>query len=68
LLYTDGIPEAENISKQHYGLSRLIQIISESHKKTIDQIRENIIKDVHEFIGSHKVHDDITFMVIKRKV
>jgi phosphoserine phosphatase RsbU/P len=68
LLYTDGITEAENPSKQHYGLNRLIQVISESHKKTIDQIREIIIKDVREFIGSHKVLDDITFMVIKRKI
>jgi|GEM_PF-1438269 len=68
LLYTDGIPEAENPSKQHYGLNRLIEVISESHKKPIDQIREIIIKDVREFIGSHKVLDDITFMVIKRKI
>ena len=68
LLYTDGIPEAENQSKQHYGLKRLIQVISEAHQKPIDQIRELVIKDVREFIGSHKVHDDITFMVMKRKI
>ena len=68
LLYTDGIPEAENQSKQHYGLKRLIQLISEVHKKTVDQIREIVIKDVREFIGSHKVYDDITFMVMKRKI
>ena len=68
LLYTDGIPEAENQNKQHYGLERLIQVISESHEKPIDQIREIVINDVRKFIGSHKVHDDITFMVIKRKI
>ncbi len=68
LLYTDGIPEAENQSKQHYGLKRLIQVISEAHKKPIDQIREIVINDVREFIGSHKVYDDITFMVMKRKI
>ena len=68
LLYTDGIPEAENQSKQHYGLKLLIQVISEAHKKPIDQIREIVINDVREFIGSHKVYDDITFMVMKRKI
>ena len=68
LLYTDGIPEAENQNKQHYGLKRLIQLISEVHKKPVDQIREIVIKDVREFIGSHKVYDDITFMVMKRKI
>ncbi|MCL1492436.1 MAG: hypothetical protein M1G31_17010 [Pseudanabaena sp. Salubria-1] len=34
---------------QHYGLKRLIQLISEAHKKPIDQIREIVIKDVREW-------------------
>ena len=52
--------------KKH--IKRLIQLISEVHKKPVDQIREIVIKDVREFIGSHKVYDDITFMVMKRKI
>ena len=65
LLYTDGIPEAENQSKQHYGLKRLIKLISEAHKKPIDQIREIVIKDVREFIGSHKVYDDMGLLGLR---
>jgi phosphoserine phosphatase RsbU/P len=68
LLYTDGIPEAENESKQLYGLERLTQVISAAHEKPVDQIREIVITDVREFIGSHKVYDDITFVVMKRKI
>jgi phosphoserine phosphatase RsbU/P len=68
LLYTDGIPEAENESKQHYGLERLTQVIRAAHEKSVDQIREIVITDVREFIGSHKVYDDITFVVMKRKI
>ena len=68
LLYTDGIPEAENHIKQYYGLERLAQVISAAHEKSVDQIREIVITDVREFIGSHKVYDDITFVVMKRKI
>lgn len=68
LLYTDGIPEAENQHKQYYGLDRLTQVISAAHEKSVDQIREIVITDVREFIGSHKVYDDITFVVMKRKI
>ena len=68
LLYTDGIPEAENQRKQYYGLDRLTQVISAAHEKSVDQIREIVITDVREFIGSHKVYDDITFVVMKRKI
>ena len=68
LLYTDGIPEAENQSKQYYGLERLAKVISTAHEKPVDQIREIVIADIREFIGSHKVYDDITFVVMKRKI
>ena len=68
MLYTDGIPEAENQSKQYYGLERLTQVIREAHEKPVDQIREIVITDIREFIGSNKVYDDITFVVMKRKI
>ena len=68
LLYTDGIPEAENQIKQYYGLERLTQVVREAHEKPVDQIREIVITDIREFIGSNKVYDDITFVVMKRKI
>jgi len=68
VLYTDGITEAENASKEIYGIGRLIQVISKSHQKSVNQIRELVIADVREFIGSSKVYDDITLVVLKRKI
>lgn len=68
LLYTDGITETENSQKQLYGLERLVTVISENHKNSINQIRESVIADVRKFIGSSKVHDDITLMVMKPKL
>jgi len=68
VLYTDGITEAENANKERYGLEKLTQIISQSYQKSVDQIRENVIADVREFIGSSKVYDDITLVIMKRKL
>ena len=68
VLYTDGITEAENIYKQRYGLNRLSELISQIRHRDIDQIREIVIADVKRFIGSHKVYDDITLVVLKRKI
>ncbi len=68
VLYTDGITEAENSNKQFYGLPRLIEVIKQNHQNSVDQIRELIIADVREFIGSSKVYDDITLVVMKRKI
>jgi sigma-B regulation protein RsbU (phosphoserine phosphatase) len=68
VLYTDGITEAENVTKQFYGLPRLIEVIKQNYQNPVDQIRELIIADVREFIGSSKVYDDITLVVMKRKI
>ncbi|TYQ28151.1 SpoIIE family protein phosphatase [Pseudanabaena sp. UWO310] len=68
VLYTDGITEAENHTKELYGLDRLIHTIGKFHRNSVDQIREAVITDIREFIGSSKVYDDITLVVMKRKI
>jgi len=68
VLYTDGVTEAENATKQFYGLPRLIEVIKQNHQNSVDQIREQIITNVRNFIGSSKVYDDITLVVMKRKI
>ncbi|WP_055073609.1 SpoIIE family protein phosphatase [Pseudanabaena sp. 'Roaring Creek'] len=68
VLYTDGITEAENSTKELYGLDRLIHTIGKFHRNSVDQIREAVITDIREFIGSSKVYDDITLVVMKRKI
>jgi serine phosphatase RsbU (regulator of sigma subunit) len=67
VLYTDGITEAENISKQLYGQERLCQVIQQNWKKTAQDIREAVIDDVRQFIGEQKVYDDITLLILKQQ-
>ncbi|MCS6959321.1 MAG: PP2C family protein-serine/threonine phosphatase [Pseudanabaenaceae cyanobacterium SKYG29] len=65
LLYTDGIVEAENSQKQHYGLDRLCDQLKQNAHKTAQEIRKAIIKDLKAHIGKQKIYDDITLLVIK---
>ncbi|XZO00390.1 MAG: AAA family ATPase [Microcoleus sp.] len=67
VLYTDGIPEAKNISKVQYGLKRLWQVVVENRQRSAQEIREAAIADVRQYIGVQKVFDDITLVVIKQK-
>ncbi|HBQ99618.1 MULTISPECIES: PP2C family protein-serine/threonine phosphatase [unclassified Roseofilum] len=66
VLYTDGITEARNRSKKRYGIERLCQIISQNWQDNSNQIKEAIIEDLQQFIGSEKIWDDITFVVLKK--
>lgn len=67
VLYTDGITEAENINRELYGLERLTELVRNNYQHSAEKIREFIINDVREYMGSQKVFDDITLVVIKQK-
>ncbi|MFP4120740.1 SpoIIE family protein phosphatase [Coleofasciculus sp.] len=67
VLYTDGIPEAENSQGVQYGIERLCQILSDNWRQSAREIRQAVIEDVRRHIESQKVYDDITLLVIKPK-
>ena len=67
VLYTDGITEAENLDRKQYGLERLCQIVGQNWQGTAEAIKQTVIDDVRRHIGSQKVYDDITLLVLKQK-
>jgi len=67
VLYTDGITEALNPEKVEYGLERLCQVISCHWQHCAKDISQTIIADVRQHIGTQKVFDDMTLLVLKRK-
>ncbi|WP_254563714.1 AAA family ATPase [Oscillatoria sp. HE19RPO] len=67
VLYTDGIPEAENMAGEFYGMDRLCAVVSQYWQESAEAIREGVIQDVREFIGEQKVFDDITLVVMKQR-
>ncbi len=67
VLYTDGIPEAENMAGEFYGMDRLCEVVSQYWQESAEAIREGVIQDVREFIGEQKVFDDITLVVMKQR-
>jgi predicted ATPase/serine phosphatase RsbU (regulator of sigma subunit) len=67
VLYTDGITEAQNTQCVEYGMECLCDIVSQNWHKSAKAIQEAVIADVREHIGTQKVEDDITLLVIKQK-
>lgn len=67
VLYTDGITEASDQQKQHYGIDRLKQVLKQNYHQSAQEIRDSIIADLQTFINGYKIFDDITLVVIKRK-
>jgi len=67
VLYTDGITEAENMNEVLYGLERLCEVIVENRQGSAEEIKQVVIDDVRKHIGTQKVFDDITLVVLKQK-
>jgi serine phosphatase RsbU (regulator of sigma subunit) len=67
ILYTDGITEAFDINRQQYGIERLCEVASRNCSLSVEGIRQAVIDDVRQHIGSQKVFDDITLVVLKQK-
>ena len=67
VLYTDGITEAENLAREHYGLARLCTVVSQHWTAPAEVIKEHVMKDVYQHIGAQRMYDDITLVVVKRR-
>lgn len=67
VLFTDGIPEAENSRKEYYQVERLCEVIKANFTRPVKEIRQAVIDAVRQHIGNHKVYDDITLVVMKQQ-
>ncbi len=67
VLYTDGITEAESEERKLYGVDRLCEVICQNVDASAIAIRHAVIADLRSHIGTQKVYDDITLLVLKQK-
>lgn len=65
-LFSDGITEAENENAEQYGIERLCEVVAKNHDRPAKQVKDAIVSDVLDHIGTNKIYDDITAVVIKR--
>ena len=66
ILYTDGVTEAMNCSKQLFGEERLLETLS-SNESSAEETVHLIRSEVSKFAGSEPQNDDITLLVMEYK-
>ena len=66
ILYTDGVTEAMNASKQLYGEDRLLSFASAIAKDGSNNIATALRQDVAAFVDGAEQSDDITILVLRR--
>ncbi len=63
VMYSDGVPDANNQSGERYGLDRLHATLQPPHIDRADQLAAAILNDVLDFQGDAPQFDDITLLV-----
>jgi serine phosphatase RsbU (regulator of sigma subunit) len=65
VLYTDGVTEASNGSKEQFGYERLQSALGKYAGQKPKAIQQGIIKDLYEFCGKESLNDDYTLLIVK---
>jgi anti-anti-sigma factor len=68
VIYTDGVTEAMNESREQYGEERLLQLIKASGKLSPQEFIDRLSDNIKEFTGDQPQNDDITVVAIKEKL
>jgi hypothetical protein len=66
VLYTDGITEAQGVEEVEFGQERLLGVIKAGLESSAQELQEDVLAEVHGFVGDAPQFDDITLMVITR--
>ncbi len=67
VLYTDGIPEAQNRQEEFLGEKRLLENIQGNLGRSARDMQNALLAEVHRFMGDAPQFDDITLMVVVRE-
>jgi sigma-B regulation protein RsbU (phosphoserine phosphatase) len=66
LLYTDGIPEAQNMDRDFYGAEQLEATVLENRNRTAATTVQDVLDRVQQFAGEASRSDDITVIAFAR--
>jgi serine phosphatase RsbU (regulator of sigma subunit) len=66
LLYTDGIPDAQNLDGEFYREKGLLEAARESLGRPAHEIQGCILERVEQFVAGAPQFDDITLLVLMR--
>lgn len=62
---TDGLSEALAPGGEFFGTERILQIVAREADKPAEQIIQTLVDEVHRFVGSTHMADDLTVVIVR---
>jgi sigma-B regulation protein RsbU (phosphoserine phosphatase) len=67
LIYSDGVTECENSTKQRYSIDRLVDMMRLNRKKPLNELIKSIHDTIYEWNGGSDFEDDISVLALEVK-
>lgn len=64
-VYTDGVPEAANASKEMFKTDRLLTALNKEPQASVEKILTNVNAAVHDFVKNAEQFDDLTMLCLE---
>ena len=68
VLYTDGATESFNELEVQFGEERLMELISANSDVPVKDLRNRIFEEIGKFCGGSEQFDDISLLILRRKI
>ncbi|MBO6137944.1 MAG: serine/threonine-protein phosphatase [Lachnospiraceae bacterium] len=62
VVYTDGVPESNNIAEEMYTTNRLLEVLNRNRDASMEGLVTEVIRDLRSFSAGVPQFDDITVM------
>jgi sigma-B regulation protein RsbU (phosphoserine phosphatase) len=66
VVYSDGLPDAQNQREEMFGEKRLLNIIRQEAPRGSHALEQKLLKAIDEFTEGTPQTDDITFVIVER--
>ena len=64
-LYTDGVPEAKNLSDDRFGMDKMVDVLNSNKELSLEMQLKNMKNEIDSFTGGDTPFDDITMLMFK---
>jgi serine phosphatase RsbU (regulator of sigma subunit) len=66
LVYSDGLPDAQNLQEEMYGERRLLDLVRQNAASGGQVLEQRLLESIVEFTQGTPQTDDITFVIIEK--
>ena len=64
ILFTDGIFEVENMSKEEFGVTRMLETIGKNRHGSTAEVLDHLIRDALSYSANHQFTDDVCLLAV----